>query len=122
MKKSNKKIISAILTIISLLLMSTTVFATDSILGRVDPHGDIPSGEIKTMIGSLLGMVKAFANACAIGMLLYVGIKYTMASANEKADLKNSSIKYVAGAIIVFAATSIFTVIETLMTDIGSGL
>lgn len=122
MKKNNKKLISVVLTIITLMLMSTMVFATEAILGEIPSQGELEDAGIKTMIANVLGIVKMFATACAIGMLLYVGIKYTMAAANEKAELKNSSIKYLAGAIIVFAAASIFTVIETLLLDVGSGL
>ena len=45
--------------------------------------------------------------AIAIGMLVFVGIKYVMASANEKADLKNSLIKYVIGAVLIAGAVTI---------------
>lgn len=122
MKKTNKRIISMILTVVSLLLMSTMVFATEGIIGEIDGKGSISDGKITGMINQLLGMVSSFAMACATGMLIYVGIKYTMASANEKADLKNSSIKYVIGAIIILAASGVFKIIEALVTEVGGEL
>ena len=122
MRKNTKKIISAILTIVSLLLMSTMVFATEGIIGKVDGKGSIDDGNIKNMINQLLGMVSSFAMACATGMLIYLGIKYTMASANEKAELKNSSIKYMIGAIIILAASAVFKIVEALMAEVGDAL
>lgn len=40
-------------------------------------------------------------------MLAFVGIKYVMASADERSDLKNSLVKYAIGAILIAAATTI---------------
>ena len=43
----------------------------------------------------ILGNIQWIGYAIAIGMLIYIGIKYTMASASEKADLKGYMIKFV---------------------------
>ena len=121
MKKNNKKIVTAILTIFSLLLMSTVVFATGSILGDIG-EGSLENEGMRNMIGTMIGIIQAFATACATGMLLYLGIRYTMASANEKADLKNASTKYVIGAIIVYGGVGAFELIKTVVLEVGSGL
>lgn len=66
-------------------------------------------------IGStVLSYIQWFGYAVAIGMILYVGIKYMMASANEKADLKKASINYVIGAIVVAAATAIVSALASI--------
>lgn len=76
------------------------------------------SSALNGILSAVLGVVKAIATAFAIGMLLYVGIKYTMASANEKADLKKGSINYVIGAVIIFACTGIISVLQSLGDEI----
>ncbi len=73
---------------------------------------------LDNILGVILGIIQAIAVAFATGMLLYVGIKYTMASANEKADLKKGSINYVIGAVIIFACSGILTVLRKLGSDI----
>lgn len=79
----------------------------------------LPNTTMENMVDEILGMLAAIGYAVATGMLIYVGIKYVMASANEKADLKNSSIKYVAGAIILFSISATYNIVEALMIEIG---
>ena len=77
-----------------------------------------PVSALDGILGTILGIVQVIAVAFATGMLLYVGIKYTMASANEKADLKKGSISYVIGAVIIFACSAIIGVVQNLATEV----
>ena len=106
-----KKITSVLMTISLLAAMGNSVFAM-AITQNTTLNG---------VMGIILGIVQAIAFAFATGMLLYIGIKYTMASANEKADLKNSSIKYLIGAIILLALPGVFAIIEKVMESINAG-
>lgn len=108
--KTLKKIVSVLLTISMLITMGTLVFATDV------PQPSISGTNPFSNIGStVLGYVQWFGYAMAVGMLLYIGIKYMMSSANEKADLKKGSVNYVIGAVLVFAASTIVG----LFKDVG---
>lgn len=110
MSKKAKKIISIMLTMIVLAGMFCTVFAVPEI-------GTAPTTEkMLTARNKILGFVKWVGYAFAVGMLLYIGIKYVMASANEKADLKTGAIKYVIGAVLVAGAV---TIVE-FIANIGS--
>ena len=85
-------------------LLSSIVFANN----RPD-IGTVP-GELsgfQTFGNNILAVVQWVGYAIAIGMLIYVGVKYTMASANEKADLKAAMVKYVIGAILIAGAVTI---------------
>ena len=106
-----KKIISAMMTLAMSLAVCGTVMAVPSIGTSTALDG---------VMSKVLGVVKAIAVAFAIGMLLYVGIKYTMASANEKADLKKGSISYVIGAVIIFGATGLITIAQNLATEVSN--
>lgn len=56
--------------------------------------------------------------ACAIGMIVFIGIKYIMASADEKANLKGMLVKVVIGSIIIVGSLTITNAVISLM---GSG-
>lgn len=96
-----KKVMSLLMTVAMLAMMCSTVFG----FSGIEPTVTAPNGANDTA-STIIGVMQWFGYAIAIGMLVFIGIKYVMASANEKADLKNALIRYVIGAVlIVFAVT-----------------
>lgn len=68
------------------------------------------ASSVSDISGSVTKIVKAVAYigyALAIAMLAFLGIKYAMSPANEKADVKQASTSYVIGAFLIFCASSI---------------
>ena len=110
-----KNIISLMVTVFFLMTYTCTFAA--GLVPEPNPN-DLGLGSI---VSALLGLIYGLGLAAVTGMLLYLGIKYTMASANEKADLKNSSIKYLIGAIILLALPGVFAIIEKVMESINAG-
>lgn len=108
-----KKVMSLVLTFALLMSMTATVFA----IPTPNP-GKVTTSGMSNVASNALGFVQWFGYALAVGMLLYIGIKYMMASANEKADLKKGSINYVIGAILVAAASAIVGIITSIGADI----
>lgn len=106
-----KKLVSVLLSLAMSVTMFSTVFANS-----LPSFGRISS--LDGVIGAILGVVQVIGYAFAMGMLLYVGIKYTMASANEKADLKKGSISYVIGAVIIFGASALLGILQNLGTEV----
>lgn len=114
-----KKTISLVLTICLLLLMATNVFA----IGLIPVAKPTAISGTESMIEKVLGIIEAGAYAVALGMLFYVGIKYTMVAANEKAEVKASSVKYIVGAILIFGSTTFVKIIIGMMeNDVGGEL
>lgn len=109
-----KKFISVLLTIAMMLSMVATVFAGDISIITPDA-GAITGTKIETLTKNILGLVQWIAMAFAVGMLLYIAIKYMMSSANEKADLKKGLINYVIGAGLMFGVTAILEAIKAWM-------
>lgn len=72
----------------------------------IKPNPSAPDG-ISPMVNTILSALMWIGYAIAIGMLIYIGIKYVTSAADEKAELKKASINYVIGAIIIAAAVTI---------------
>ena len=112
-----KRILISIIMI--LFIIPSTIFAFDS---RIDQDiTPTPPEGMDTMAGQILGIIKWAGYAIEIGMVLYIGIKYMMAAANEKANLKQSVINYLIGALIVFAVTTIFNATLQFFGKDGAG-
>ena len=50
----------------------------------------------------------------AVVILLILGIKYMIGSAEEKAEYKKTMIPYLVGAILIFASTTIVNVVYNM--------
>lgn len=98
-----KKFMKIFVTVMCLMaLMIPSVFA----FGNITATPTAPEGAANTA-GTIIGVMQWIGYAIAVGMLVYIGIKYIMASANEKADLKNALIKYVIGAALIVGGVTI---------------
>ena len=61
-----------------------------------------------TNIGKrIMGVLQAVGIVIAVVVLMVLGIKYMMGSAEEKAEYKKTMIPYVIGAVLIFGATTI---------------
>ena len=61
-----------------------------------------------TKIGNqLIGIITTVGVVVAVIILLVLGIKYMMGSAEEKAEYKKTLMPYIIGAALVFAASAI---------------
>lgn len=115
MKRTSKKFLSMLFTTSLLLGMSMTTFAggmMSSFFGTdvVVTIGTTNAGMV-SMVSDVLGFLQFAGFAIAVGMTIYAGMKYMMSAANEKAELKESSIRLVTGAIIVAGVSGLFPLI-----------
>lgn len=94
------KIFISVMCIMALMVSSASAFT------GISTTPTAPGTAAKTA-SSIIGYIQWIGYAIAVGMLVYIGIKYVMASANEKADLKNSLVKYVIGAVLIVGGVTI---------------
>lgn len=59
----------------------------------------------------IIGALKAIGTIIAVAILIVLGIKYMMGSAEEKAEYKKTMIPYLIGAVLIFAAPYIASAI-----------
>ena len=71
-------------------------------------------GKISDFVGGLITAARYIGVGVAVLMLIVLAIKYISAAPSEKAEIKKSAVIYVTGAVLLFAASGVLTVIQTL--------
>ena len=110
MKKN--MLIKLLISAIIICSISTIAFAGSGFIpDHVDPGLDIKGSEnIKNMTTGIIGTMIWIGYALAIGMVIFIGIKYVISSADERASMKGMLVKVVVGSCILFMATAIVNV------------
>lgn len=109
------KIISIVMIVAMLVAMVAPVFAVNP----ADIHADESNTGTITKLGSqIIGIVTTIGSVVAVLILVVLGVKYMMGSAEEKAEYKKTLMPYVIGAVLVFAASTIAGVIFSFSQNI----
>lgn len=74
--------------------------------------------DIQTVGQKIMGIISTIAVVVAVIVLMVLGIKYMMGSAEEKAEYKKTMIPYLVGAILVFAAVPIANMVYNFANGI----
>lgn len=123
--KKTSKIIVALAIIFTILAIGVMSYATDAgdLLKELDGKTgvSVEQGNIKNLGNSIIAVVRIVGVVIAVVILLILGIKYMMGSAEEKADYKKSMIPYIVGAVLVFASTAIVGVVYDMASSLDSG-
>ena len=105
------KKLTKILPVILLLVVVASSFVP--VFAATDPSSLTGTGTTSfDNIGKrIIGMVQAIGSIASVLVLVILGIKYMMGSAEEKAEYKKTFIPYLVGAILVFAASNLASMI-----------
>lgn len=113
MKNKTLKIIAVLLIAIALITLSTTIVRATTGFEPIEPKPAGTAGEkVTNTAGQILTIVRIAGMAVAVIMLTILGIKYVAASPNEKADYKKGMTVYVVGAVLLFGASALLSVIQ----------
>lgn len=113
MKNKTLKIIAVLLIAIALITLSTTIVRATTGFEPIEPKPAGTAGEkVTNTAGRILTIVRIVGMAVAVIMLTILGIKYVAASPNEKADYKKGMTVYVVGAVLLFGASALLSVIQ----------
>ena len=115
MSKKTLRIITIISTILICISFVTLSFAASTPIDMT-PEGE--SGEVLNVGKRIMGVIQTVGVVIAVVVLMVLGIKYMMGSAEEKAEYKKTFIPYIIGAILVFAASTIANVVYNFATTI----
>ena len=98
------KLLITVLCFSIVISLCATVFAEDIGGVSVTPTTD-GMDNVKTLGNKIAGAVKIVGIFVSVIVLMILGIKYMMGSAEEKAEYKKTFIPYIVGAIILFGAS-----------------
>ena len=101
--KNLKRIMGIVLTISMVASMWSVAFAGSS---GIASGGTIDT-TAKAIINLVLRIIGWVGYGVALGMAVYIGIKYMMSGAGEKAKVKETLLPYLIGALLVGSAATI---------------
>lgn len=118
--KKMTKIISAILMMMILLSVATTAFAaTYADPKDIDGSSSTVNTDKITKFGnSAVRIVTTIGMVASVIVLVVLGIKYMIGSAEEKAEYKKTLLPYVIGAVLIFAASTIASMVFQFASSI----
>lgn len=126
-----KKIIKVSLTLILMLSLMFAVFQTVSNAGYSDEMKTLidkdysdstgTDAKVNEITATVITSIRIVGICVAIVMLLTVAMKYMTAAPGDKADIKKSSIQYVVGAIVLFGAVGLLSIISKFSSGIKAG-
>ena len=115
MKKFNKVLI--ILAMV--LLVASPVFASGITAGNPTNLGGKAIGGVTTVTGNIWKTIQVVVQVLAIVAIVFAGVRYMFASADQKADIKKSMIILVIGAVLVFGASTIISIIAKTTAEVA---
>lgn len=121
--KKQVKIITTILIILTILCSLANIVLGSTIISSLS--GDqttkfTSSSEITNLGQKIIGAIQVIGIVIAVVVLLVLGIKYMVGSAEEKAEYKKTMMPYVVGALLIFAASTIVNVLYNVIENLAS--
>lgn len=109
-----------VVKIILIFAIALTIFNNYNVYAIKDPISDpdhyAPNDvreerKLEEMAEQILGVINTVGVVASVIILMVIGIKYMTGSVEEKAEYKNTMLKYVQGAALVFSATTLPNII-----------
>jgi len=111
-----KKLIKILPVVMVMCIVLTSVFAVTTDFD--DLNSGKPSDTVAGLTYDIWGTVIVVVRVLAVAAVVFAGLRYMFASADQKADIKKSMGVLAVGAILVFGATFILT----LLSNTAEGL
>ena len=119
--KKLSKILLFVATIVLILTVTTTVMAatgTNVTPNQITGNSEVDVSGISSIGNSIVRILSTIGIVASVIVLIVLGIKYMMGSAEEKAEYKKTLMPYVIGAGLVFAASTIAQIVYNFMQDL----
>ena len=113
-----KKTLIFILLFVIISLWTSVCLANGYIPGKEEIKPELPTTEPKTAVENILGAMVFVGYAVAVGMIMFVGIKYMFASADERASTKGMFVKVVIGALIISFSSLIIDIMLSVANSV----
>ena len=107
MNKKVFKILSILAIVLCVVMVASTCFADQITVNDVAGNADVNMDGVKTFGDKLATIIRSVGVVVSVIVIMILGIKYMMGSAQEKAEYKKTMIPYLVGAVLLFGATTI---------------
>ena len=122
MKLNSRKILKIVAVMLLIMLafsVDQPVFAAKVKTSSLQPNeivgnAEVEVGGIKDVANKIATVIRNFAIAAGVIMLMVIGVKYITGSAEEKADYKKSLMPLVIGIFIVMAASTLVAFVMSI--------
>lgn len=105
--------------LIFFVLINIVVFSCLPVNALITPQkldGDLGNAkEVEPILASVLEITAIIASAISIIVIIVLGIKYMVGSVEEKAEYKKTLLPYIIGAVFVFGATTVASVVYNMI-------
>ena len=116
MKKMSKVLAIVLLVMMMVAMVTMPVMAADPITPKtMTGESNVDVGGITGFGNSIIKILSTVGIVFSVIVLVVLGIKYMMWSAEEKAEYKKTLMPYIIGAGLVFAASGIANIVYTFM-------
>ncbi len=118
MNKVVVKIVSMILITMAIISITVSCFALtpSDISGTSEPTG---TTQITELGNNIIGIFRVVGVVLAVAIIVVLGIKYMLGSAEEKSEYKKSMIPYIVGAALIFAGSVFANVIYEFFSNMS---
>ena len=121
MKKTKKMVLAIfIIAIFTIFIASTAINATyspNNFKGKITTTA-AGTENVKTVGGKIVGLIQVVGTIVSVAMLVVLGIKYMVGSAEERAEYKKTLFPYIVGSVLIFGASNLAQVVYDWATAI----
>lgn len=75
-------------------------------------------GKIKDTVGNIWATFRTIIQVFAVGCVVFAGVRYMFASADQRADIKKGLKFLVVGAVLVFSAITVIDLVVKIFKDV----
>ena len=123
MKKQVKMITTILMIVMVLATFASSVFANSqekTVLNNIKDGGTtVDTDSVQNFGKAIVSVVRVVGVIVAVIVLLILGIKYMVGSAEERAEYKKTMVPYIVGAVLIFASTTLVGVIYDLSMSLN---
>lgn len=124
MKKMTKVLAMVLLVMMMVAMVATPVMAAKTEVnvtpGELLGDSSVNTAGISKIGNQIITIITTIGIVVSVIVLVVLGIKYMMGSAEEKAEYKKTLMPYVVGAALIFAASAFAQVIYQFFTGVQS--
>ena len=123
MKKQVKILMTILMVVITLTTLIDVAFASEaSIIQSIGQGGtSVETQGLQNFGKAIVSVVRVLGVIVAVVVLLVLGIKYMVGSAEERAEYKKTMVPYIVGAVLIFASTTLVGIVYDLANSLNNG-